>query len=148
MRDAADGSPTRPARRINDKIAACTVIFFVAAVTLGLSVHHEIQLTAEFVSPPWVNQATIAYQQEECLYHSIRASVPGGAAVYEINPDVGHAQLLAELSTLWAVPQEFRGKARWQLSIHAARGPLANRHRGHNVKLFDCFGTILTVRRL
>jgi hypothetical protein len=110
------------------------VIVVAAAVTLGLSVHHELQTTAAFLRPGSVNSAAVAYRQEECIYRAIRSELPKGAAVYIDDPV--HVQRLAELSTLWAVPQPTPATARWTISLV----------RGFHLP-GDCFGLVLEVRR-
>jgi len=117
------------ARRIG-----CAAIIVAAAVPLGLSVHHELQATAAFLRPASVERAAVADRQEECIYRTIRSDLPRGAAVYIDDPV--HVQRLAELSTLWAVPQPGPATAQWTISL--AR----DFHRPG-----DCFGLVLVVRR-
>ena len=106
-RVAEDGSSVPAGPRHVVKRIGCAVIASAAAVTLGLSVHHDVQTTAAVLSPASIKHATAADQQEECIYHAIRSELPSGAAVYIDDPVVqwGNFQRLAELSTLWAVPQ-------------------------------------------
>ena len=101
------------------KRIGCAVIASAAAVTLGLSVHHDVQATAEVLSPASIKHATAADRQEECIYHAIRSELPRDAAVYINDPvlQLGNFQRLAELSTLWAVPQPSPATARWTLSL-------------------------------
>jgi hypothetical protein len=88
-----------------------------AAVTLGLSVHHGVQRTIALDRPSNVTADTDAFRQEECLYAAIRSEVPKGAAVYVNTGSWQHMQRLAELSTLWAVPQPTVATAQWRLAI-------------------------------
>jgi hypothetical protein len=114
-RVAQDGPSVRAARLHLGKRIGCVVIVAVAAVTLGLSVHHGLQTTSSLVSRGAIRQAVIADRQEECIYRAIRSDLPKGAAVYIQDPIIG--QRLAELSTLWAVPQASRADARWTASL-------------------------------
>jgi hypothetical protein len=120
-------------KRIGKRLG-CAAIVSAAVVTLGLSVHHDVQFTASVTSPTAIEAAVVGVQQEECLYRAIRTQVPKGAAVYIDGANWMHAQRLAELSTPWAVPQATPATARWRLSIVYARG--------------HCYGEALEVRRL
>jgi hypothetical protein len=119
-------------RRVGKGIA-CVAVVSVAAVTLGLGVHHELQFTAADQRPATVTDQTASFRQEECLYHAIRSKVPKGATVYVNSPDWRQTQRLAELSTLWAVPQASLATAQYRLSLVPAHG--------------SCFGLTLEVRR-
>ncbi len=116
------------------KRIGCAAIVAAAAVTLGLSVHHDVQFTAMVTTPKWIAEQTAKLRQEECIYHAIRAQVPKGAAVYVNSPDFHPTQRLAELSTLWAVPQASLATAQWRLSLVPAHG--------------HCGGLALEVRRI
>ena len=120
--------------RLSGKRIGCAVIVAVAAVTLGLTVHHDLQFTAKVTTQQWIGVQTADVQQEECIYNAIRSQVPKGAAVYVDSPDFASAQRLAELSTLWAVPQANLATAQWRLSLVPAHG--------------HCGGLALEVRRL
>jgi hypothetical protein len=115
------------------------VIVVAAAVTLGLSVHHDVQTIAAVVSPASIDHATITDRQEECLYQAIRSELPRGAAVYISEPVVqwGNFQRLAELSVTWAEPQASRATAQWTLSL-VRTSSLAPGH---------CSGLALRIRR-
>jgi hypothetical protein len=115
------------------KRIGCAAIVAAAGVALALSVHHDAQLTASVTTPQWIAEQTVSLRQEECIYQAIRAQVPKGAAVYVTSPDFHPTQRLAELSTLWAVPQANIATARWRLSLVPARG--------------HCSGLALEVRR-
>jgi hypothetical protein len=137
--------PSIPAgRRHVAKRIGCAAIAFAAAVTLGLSVHHELQTTAEVLSPASIKYATAADRQEECIYHAIRSELPRGAAVYISDPVVQwqNFQRLAELSTLWAVPQPSPATARWTIALV----PGSSRVPGSPVPS-HCYGLALEVRR-
>jgi len=119
-------------RQISKRIV-CAAIVAAAAVTLGLSVHHDLQFTSKVTAPKFIADQTAALRQEECIYDAIRSQVPKGAAVYVDGPGWAH-QRVAELSTLWAVPQASLATARWRLSLVPVRG--------------HCGGLALEVRRL
>ncbi len=119
--------------RRSGKRIGCAVIAAVAAVALGLTVHHDLQFTAKATAQQWIGVQNAAVRQEECIYNAIRSQLPKGAAVYVDGPDWARAQRLAELSTLWAVPQADPATARWRLSLVPARG--------------HCSGLALKVRR-
>jgi hypothetical protein len=97
-------------------------IAVAACVTLGLSVHHDLQFTAAVTTRQWIAEQNASVRQEQCIYDAIRSQVPKGAAVYVDSADWAHAQRLYELSTLWAVPQASPATAQWQLSLVPARG--------------------------
>jgi hypothetical protein len=104
------------------KRIGCAGIIAAAAVTLGLSVHHDLQVTAAALTPASIEQQTAALHQEECVYQAIRLLVPKGATVYVQAPRFQPTQRLAELSTLWAVPQASLANAQYRLSLVPARG--------------------------
>jgi hypothetical protein len=115
------------------KRVGCAGIVVGAAVTLGLSVHHDLQLTAMVNTPASIKYETGIFQQDECIYHAIRSEVPKGATVYGIGTNWVLTQRLAGMSTLWAVPQPSRATARWILTLVPAHGA--------------CMGVALKVRR-
>lgn len=117
------------------KRADAAWIAAAAAVTLGLSVHHEVQLTAAVLTPGQIASQTAAYRQEECLYRAIRSEVPKGADVYITSASAAPStERLSELSTLWAGLKPNRAGARWTLTLVSARG--------------HCDGVALEVHRL
>ena len=129
----ADGGAAAPSRRRRiGKRVACAVIFCGAAAAVGIEAGYDVQTTDNFLTPASVQLSAHAYMQEICIYNLIRREVPEGARVYVNSRDVGHMQRLAELSTLWAVPQAHPATAKYLVSIH----------RG------DCFGVRLRVRRI
>jgi hypothetical protein len=138
-RVAEDGASVPAGRRHVVRRIGCTAIASIAALTLGLSVHHGLQTTAAVLSPASIKHATAADRQEECIYHAIRSELPRGAAVYINDPVVqwGHFQRLAELLTLWAVPQPSPGTARWTLSLVRVTSLVPG----------DCSGLALETRR-
>jgi hypothetical protein len=139
-RVAPDGPSAAVARRRVGRRAGCAVIAAAAGVTLGLSVHHGVQTTTALLRPRAIRSSFVADRQEECIYRAIRSDLPKGAAVY-INDPV-HIQRLAELSTLWAVPQPSRATARWAISLV----PDSSLRPGSHVRS-RCYGLGLEVRR-
>jgi hypothetical protein len=135
-----DGPFVSPARRRIAKRIGCAVIVSVAGVTLGFSVHHGLQATTAFLRPASIKSAVLADRQEGCIYRAIRSELPKGATVY-INDPV-HVQRLAELSTLWAVPQASPVTARWTISLVPRSSPVP----GSPVPP-HCHGLVLEVRR-
>jgi hypothetical protein len=141
----AEHGPSIPAgRRHVARRIGCAAIAFAAAVTLGLSVHYEVQTTTAFLRPGSIRRAVVADRQEECIYRAIRSELPRGAAVYISDPVVHwtNFQRLAELSTLWAVPQVSPATARWTISLvpSSSAGP------GSGARS-RCYGLALEVRR-
>jgi hypothetical protein len=139
-RVAPDGPSVAAARRHLARRIGCALIVATASVALGLSVHHGLQTTTALLRPRAIRGSVVADRQEECIYHGIRADLPKGAAVY-INDQV-HIQRLAELSTLWAVPQRRRATARWTIALvpDSPHGP------GSHLR-WRCYGLALEVRR-
>lgn len=143
-----DDAGTTRARTVVKRVA-CAVIACAGAVTLATSVHTEVHQSKLYTGPVWTSEYTRAYVLEECLYHAIRSAVPEGARVYVRNPDAGRAQQLAELSTLWAVPQTDLTRARWALTIsdETLAGYLHHKHHPY-VTYRYCPGALLTVKNL
>lgn len=139
---ADGGAPVSPAQRLIAKRIGCAVIVLAAGVALGLSVHHGLQTTAMLVQPAAVRGWAVEDRQEECLYRAIRSELPKGAAIYISDPYWVHVQRLAELSTLWAVPQPSPATARWTVSLVTVSsvGPGASAPS-------HCSGLALKVRR-
>jgi hypothetical protein len=111
-------------KRVGKRIG-CVGIVSAAAVALGLSVHHDLQFTAGFVTPRQISSHAAGLRWEECIYQAIRSRVPEGAAVYPSGPTWALTLRLAELSTPWAVPQASPATARWILSLAPVHGPCA-----------------------
>jgi hypothetical protein len=114
-----DRGPGRSGARELVMRIACAAIAVAAAVTLGLSVHHDLRATASVEQPAWARGATAAYRQEECIYHAVQSALPQGATVYISAPAASwrNAPRLIEYSTPWAVPQLTPATARWTLSL-------------------------------
>jgi hypothetical protein len=140
VRIAEDGTSVSAAWRLAGRRIGCAVIVCTAAVALGLSVHHGLQTTAALLRPASIRSAVVADRQEECIYRAIRSELPKGAAVYISDPV--HVQRLAELSTLWAVPQASRAAARWTIALV----PVSSVGPGSRVP-WRCYGLTLKVRR-
>ncbi|HXY44460.1 MAG TPA: hypothetical protein VEH29_09755 [Acidimicrobiales bacterium] len=92
------------------------VIVATVAIAVGLTVHHGLQIATGARSATSVARGDRANQLEECVYAAIRSELPRGATVY-INVNRAYGQLLAELSTLWAVPQATPATAQWVMSV-------------------------------
>jgi hypothetical protein len=108
--------------RMGERIGVAGIVA-AAAVTMGLSIHHELQLRAAALAPAQVTYETAVYQQEECLYRAIRSAVPRGAAVYITSrPSSPTSEQLSELSTLWAVLKAHRAAASWTFSLVSVPG--------------------------
>lgn len=107
----------------NRKRIGCAGMAAAAALTVGLSVHHEIQLTAGLLAPGQVALQTGLYRQQQCIYQAVRDDVPKGAAVYITSPPLAvPTERLSEVSTLWAVLEAKPAAARWRLSLVPAPG--------------------------
>jgi hypothetical protein len=139
-RVAQDGPSVSAARRHLGRRIGCALIIAVAGVALVLSVHHGLQTTSALLRPRAIRRSLVADRQEECIYHAIRSDLPKGAAVY-ISDQV-HIQRLAELSTLWAVPQPSRATARWTMALV----PDSSGAPGSHAR-WRCYGLALEVRR-
>jgi hypothetical protein len=137
----------RVAKRIG-----CVAIISAAAVTAGLSVHHDLQFLSRDLTSSSIAGQTAKLQQLECLSQAIRIEVPEGATVYVNNPRATITDRLGELSTPWAVPQARLADAQYRLTLVPAHGhhvfpfpltssPLAPA-RG------QCDGIIVKARRL
>jgi hypothetical protein len=129
---AAHGGAAALSRRKIGKLIACAVIFCGAGVSIGIKANYDVQTTDYFLSPASIHYAAHVDHQEICIYKQIRQKVPQGARIYVNSLNVGRTQRLAELSTLWAVPQKNRAAARYLVSIQ----------RG------DCFGVTVEVKRI
>ena len=104
-RPAEGGTSVRAAGRQVGTRIGCALIVSAAAVMLGLSIHHGLQGNAGELNPGAIKAWARFDRQEECIYHAIRSELPKGATIYIDDPVAYDAQRLAELSTLWAVPQ-------------------------------------------
>jgi hypothetical protein len=92
------------------------VIAAIAVVTLALGVRQDLQLNGSLLSPTAVSQATAADRQEMCLFQAFRRELPRGATFYD-GAELAHFQQLAELATLWAVPEPTPAAARWRVAV-------------------------------
>jgi hypothetical protein len=128
-------------------LAACAAIACIGGTVLGLSVSHLLQFDGKFLARAVVARARDAYRQELCLLHAIRTDVPRGAGVYLGGNDVAHTQRLAELSTLWAVPELNWRAARWALTI-TKPDAAHRRHYRHGTRQYRCYGELLVVRQI
>ena len=96
------------------KRIGCAGVISAAAVTIGFSVQHGLELWNDALTPQSIAYQTAMLRQEECIYHAIRAEVPKGAPVYITGPN---GWLLTELTTLWGVPQARLADAQCRLSL-------------------------------
>jgi hypothetical protein len=120
--------------RVGKRIG-CVAIISAAAVTAGLSVHHDLQFLSPDLTASSIAGQTAQLQQLECLYQAIRIEVPKGATVYVNYPRAPITDRLSELSTAWAVPQERLADAEYRLTLAPARG--------HHLYPFPLTGTPL-----
>jgi hypothetical protein len=138
-------------RRIGKRIG-CIAIVAAAGVGLGLSVHHDAQFTAQVTTSKYIGGADARMRQEECVYQAIRRKVPKGATVYVTASRFPPAQRLAELSTLWAVPETNIADARYRLTLVPPRGrpivPFPLTTAAPDPARGKCDGMTLKVRRL
>jgi hypothetical protein len=98
-------------------VVARLAIGATVVIAMGLSVHHGLEITATERSPSSVAAGIANYVQEECVFHSIRADLPEGATIHITDSQPFQAQELAELSTLWAVPQATAASAEWTVTL-------------------------------
>lgn len=120
--------------RVGKGIGAVAIIS-AAAVTAGLSVHHDVQFLTRDLTSSSIAGQTAQLQQLECLYQAIRIEVPKGATVYVTYPRAPITDRLAELSSAWAVPQVRLADAQYRLTLVPARG--------HHLYPFPLTGTPL-----
>jgi hypothetical protein len=104
------------------KLLGCAAIVVAAVVTLGLSVHNEVQFTAKITTQKYVAHSKALMLQEQCIYSAIRSRLPKGATIYTDGQLWTHLQRLDELSTTWAVPQSNPADARWRVTLVPAHG--------------------------
>jgi hypothetical protein len=132
--------------------AACAVIVGAAAVMLAAEVHSEVHLAKWYTSKGWTGEFAQYNQLEECEYHAIRSAVPEGAAIYVASPDIARAQRLAELATLWAVPQQNVNDADWALVVSDATLSIYLHYVHHKPYSYMtyryCPGALLSVKNL
>jgi hypothetical protein len=137
--------------RVGKRIG-CAAIVVAAGVGLGLSVHHGVQSARSVTTTTFVAQANAQMRQEECVYSAIRLLVPKGATVYVTAPQFQPTQRLAELSTLWAVPEANIADAQYRLSLVAPKGqslfPYPLTAAPLDPAKGQCAGLTLKVRRL
>jgi hypothetical protein len=133
------------------KRVGCAAIVVAAGIGLGLSVHHDVQFTRSVTTTQFVAQANAQMRQEECVYSAIRLLVPKGATVYVTAPRFQPTQRLAELSTLWAVPEANIADAQYRLSLAAPKGrslfPFPLTTAALDPAKGQCAGLTLEVRR-
>lgn len=104
--------PERVGKRLG-----CAAIVAAAGVGLALGVHHDVQFTGSVTTAKFIAGLNREMRQEQCLYNAIRLKVPKGATVYVTAPRFQPTQRLAELSTLWAVPEANIADAQYRLTL-------------------------------
>ena len=92
------GASRRAGKRIG-----CAAIVAAAGVGLGLSVHHDVQLTGSLTTAASTARADARLHQDKCVFDAIRLEVPKDATIYVTAPHSWSGLLLSELSTGWAV---------------------------------------------
>jgi hypothetical protein len=134
------------------KRLGCAAIVAAAGVGLGLSVHHDVQFTGSVTTANFIAGLNREMSQEQCLYDAIRLKVPKGATVYVTAPRFPPTQRLAELSTLWAVPEANIADAQYRLTLVPPHGrsivPFPVTRAAPDPAKGQCDGLTLEVRRL
>jgi hypothetical protein len=129
------------------KVVACAAIAGIGGAAFGLYVNHLVVVSDKIRSPAARALDFATYRQEVCLFRAIRKDVPRGAAVYVESPSQAHTQRLAEYSTGWAVPKQYRAEAQFVLTIkYLGKYPPPRHRRG--VTYTQCGGAILLVRHI
>jgi hypothetical protein len=134
------------------KRLGCAAIVAAAGVGLGLSVHHDVQFTGSVTTANFIAGLNREMSQEQCLYDAIRLTVPKGARVYVTAARFPPTQRLAELSTLWAVPEANIADAQYRLTLVPPPGrpivPFPVTRAVPDAAKGQCAGLTLEVRRL
>lgn len=134
------------------KRIGCAAIVAAAGVGLGLSVHHDVQLTDYVTTPKFTAGANAQLRQAECVFDSIRLRVPEGATVYVTDPRSEPADHLVEWSTPWAVPEDNIADAQYRLTLVPPQGrrlfPFPLTRAAPDPAQGQCEGLTLEVRRL
>jgi len=141
------GRSERAGKRIG-----CAAIVAAAGVGLGLSVHHDVQLTDYVTTTKFIAGANARLRQAECVFDAIRLKVPQGATVYITDPRSEPADHLVEWSTPWAVPEDNIADAQYQLTLVPTHGrrlfPFPVTRGAPDPAKGLCEGLTLEVRRL
>lgn len=134
------------------KRIGCAAIVAAAGVALGLSVHHDVQITGSVTTATFIANANAQTRQGECVFDAIRLKVPEGATVYVPPPRSQVWDHLVEWSTPWAVPETDLSDARYQLTLVPAHGlrlfPFPLTRAAPDPAKGQCEGLTLEVRRL
>jgi hypothetical protein len=105
------------------KRVACVGLIAVAAVTLGIKIRHDRQITRHVTESAFVRQGVTMTDQWQCIYREIRAAVPEGSRVDVTYPaNLAYFSRMVELSTGWAVPVAKPSDAQWRLFIYRTHG--------------------------
>ena len=78
-RPAEGGTSVPDAGRHVGRRVGCAFIVCAAAVMLGLSVQHGLEVNAAALSPASIRTWTSFDREEECIYRAIRSDLPEGA---------------------------------------------------------------------
>jgi hypothetical protein len=95
----------------------CAFVAAVAVVTLGLGISLDLHVESGLLAPGAVANAATADKQDMCLFHDLRRQLPKGATFYDSDASLSRFQRLAELATLWAVPEQTPSAARWRVAV-------------------------------
>jgi hypothetical protein len=140
------GRAERAGKRIG-----CAAIVAAAGVGLGLSVHHDVQLTDFVTTTKFMTGANAQLRQAECVFGAIRLNVPEGATVYITNPRGQPLDHLVEWSTPWAVPVTNIADAQYRLTLVPPHGqrlfPFPLTRAAPDPAKGQCEGLTLEVRR-
>jgi hypothetical protein len=126
----------------------CAAIVAAGGVGLGLSVHHDVQLTGSVTTSKFIARANAQLRQAECVFDAVRLMVPEGAAVYISNPRSLPADKLVEWATPWAVPVADVADARYRLTLVPPHFPFPLTHAAPDPASGRCDGVTLQVARL
>lgn len=141
------GRSERAGKRIG-----CAAIVAAAGAGLGLSVHHDVQLTDSVTTTKFVVGANAQLRQAECVFDAIRLKVPEGATVYVTDPKSQPGDHLVEWSTPWAVPETDAADAQYGLTLVPQPGrrlfPFPVTRAAPDPAKGQCEGLTLEVRRL
>jgi hypothetical protein len=130
------------------KRIGCAAIVAAAGVVLGLSVHHDVQLTDSVTTAQFIAKVNAQTRQGECVFDAIRLKVPEGATVYVTPPRSQVWDHLVEWSTPWAVPETDIADAQYRLTLVPQHFPFPLTRTPLDPAKGQCEGLTLEVRRL
>jgi hypothetical protein len=133
------------------KRVGCAAIVAAAGVGLGLSVHHDVQLTGSLTTAASTARADARLRQDKCVFDAIRLEVPKGATIYATDLQSFPGSRVAELSTGWAVPEANIADAQYRLALVGPNGkivfPFPLTRAAPDPAAGQCEGLTLQVRR-